>query len=508
VSDLTEAVRAGGLLRPGRSVVVLLSGGRDSTCLLDVAVRVAGAEAVSALHVNYGLRDAADEDERYCRELAGDLGVALEVRRAGQGDIAPAPQTGNVQAWARDARYAAAARLAGEDADIAAGHTATDQVETILYRLASSPSRRALLGMRPRDGRLVRPLLSFTRAQTAAHCTQRGLRWREDESNASEAYARSRIRHGLVPALEAAHPAAQANVLALAEILRQEGEVLEELIDTVLDGRSEIALATLRTLAPALRRLVVQRLADAVAGGPAAGVARRADEVAAMSDTGIAALDLPHGVRATVESGVVRFGRTPPMRSPPEGSPPARPRTLHSPVVSDDPAIGEILVPSEDLNRRVRELGEEVSRDYAGKNLLLIGVLKGAVFFLSDLMRHIDIPVEVDFMAVASYGSATKTSGVVRILKDLDAAIEGRDVLIVEDIVDSGLTLQYLLRNLAGRNPASLEVCALLTKPARRKVDLSTRYVGFEIPDRFAIGYGLDHAERYRNLPYVAALDV
>jgi hypoxanthine phosphoribosyltransferase len=169
-------------------------------------------------------------------------------------------------------------------------------------------------------------------------------------------------------------------------------------------------------------------------------------------------------------------------------------------------AIGDILVPEEDLSRRVRELAAEVSRDYADKDLLLIGVLKGAVFFLSDLMRHLDIPVEVDFMAVASYGSATKSSGVVRILKDLDAAIEGRDVLIVEDIVDSGLTLQYLLRNLAGRNPASLEVCALLMKPERQKVNLQTRYVGFEIPDRFAIGYGLDHAERYRNLRYVAAL--
>jgi hypoxanthine phosphoribosyltransferase len=174
--------------------------------------------------------------------------------------------------------------------------------------------------------------------------------------------------------------------------------------------------------------------------------------------------------------------------------------------VDADGAIGDILVSEEDLTRRVRELAAEVSHDYAGKDLLLIGVLKGAVFFLSDLMRHLDIPVEVDFMAVASYGSATKSSGVVRILKDLDAAIEGRDVLIVEDIVDSGLTLQYLLRNLAGRSPASLEVCALLIKPERQKVDLATRYVGFEIPDRFAIGYGLDHAERYRNLPYVAAL--
>jgi hypoxanthine phosphoribosyltransferase len=171
-----------------------------------------------------------------------------------------------------------------------------------------------------------------------------------------------------------------------------------------------------------------------------------------------------------------------------------------------DPEVGEVLVNAEELKRRVAELGEEISRDYEGRRLLLVGVLKGAVFFLSDLMRYIDIPVEVDFMAVASYGSATDSSGVVRILKDLDAAIEDRDVLIVEDIVDSGLTLQYLLRNLGSRNPRTLEVCALLTKPERAKVDLPARYVGFEIPDRFVVGYGLDYGERHRNLPFVAVL--
>ena len=168
--------------------------------------------------------------------------------------------------------------------------------------------------------------------------------------------------------------------------------------------------------------------------------------------------------------------------------------------------IGEILVQPDDLKRRVRELGEQISVDYADRDLLLIGVLKGAVFFLSDLMRNIAIPCEVDFMAVASYGSATDSSGVVRIIKDLDASIEGRDVLIVEDIVDSGLTLQYLLRNLGARDPRTIEVCSLLTKPERRKVDLEPQYVGFEIPNRFVIGYGLDHAERFRNLPYVATL--
>ncbi len=169
-------------------------------------------------------------------------------------------------------------------------------------------------------------------------------------------------------------------------------------------------------------------------------------------------------------------------------------------------SIGETLVSSEDLQRRVGELGRQISEEYAGRDLFMVGVLKGAVLFLADLMRNIEGPCEIDFMAVSSYGSQTDSSGVVRIMKDLDAPIEGRDVLIIEDIIDSGLTLQYLMRNLRARNPASLEVCALLTKPERLRVDLSPKYVGFEIPNRFAIGYGLDHAQRYRNLSYVAAL--
>jgi len=172
-----------------------------------------------------------------------------------------------------------------------------------------------------------------------------------------------------------------------------------------------------------------------------------------------------------------------------------------------EPGIGETLVSNEDLQRRVAELGRQISEEYAGRDLFMVGVLKGAVLFLADLMRHIDVPCEIDFMAVSSYGSQTDSSGVVRILKDLDAPIEGRDVLIVEDIIDSGLTLQYLMRNLKARNPASLEVCSLLTKPERLRVDLSPKYVGFEIPNRFAVGYGLDYAQRYRNLSYVAALD-
>ncbi|HEY1365566.1 MAG TPA: hypoxanthine phosphoribosyltransferase [Gaiellaceae bacterium] len=169
-------------------------------------------------------------------------------------------------------------------------------------------------------------------------------------------------------------------------------------------------------------------------------------------------------------------------------------------------AVDEILIDEQTLQARIAELGESVSADYAGRDLLLIGVLKGAVFFMADLMRRLTVPCEIDFMAISSYGASTDSSGVVRILKDLDINIEGRDVLVVEDIIDSGLTLSYLIRNLEAREPATLEICALMTKPDRREIDVPVRYVGFEIPNRFVIGYGLDFAERYRNLPYVGVL--
>jgi hypoxanthine phosphoribosyltransferase len=169
-------------------------------------------------------------------------------------------------------------------------------------------------------------------------------------------------------------------------------------------------------------------------------------------------------------------------------------------------AVDEVLIDEHTLQNRIGELGESISADYAGRDLLLIGVLKGAVFFMADLMRRLTVPCEIDFMAISSYGASTDSSGVVRILKDLDINIEGRDVLVVEDIIDSGLTLSYLIRNLEAREPATLEICALMTKPARREIDVPVRYVGFEIPNRFVIGYGLDFAERYRNLPYVGVL--
>jgi tRNA(Ile)-lysidine synthase len=304
-AELLARVEAGGLLAGPAPVLAMLSGGRDSVCMLDLAVRARGPEGVSALHVNYGLREGAGEDERHCTELCLRLGVSLEVERPVRPEGA-----GNLQAWARETRYAAAARLAeASGATIVTGHTADDQVETILYRLASSPSRRALLGMRALDGRLARPLLGTTRAETTAYCEERDLPWRDDPSNEEADYKRNLVRRELVPALEKIHPAARENVLRTAALLRAEAELLDSLVDAELGGGREVPPGRIShqrfaELHPALRRLVLQRLADEAAGRPVAGAARFAEQVAGLTRGG-SALDLGGGVRAVLAGGVL-----------------------------------------------------------------------------------------------------------------------------------------------------------------------------------------------------------
>ncbi len=290
-------VRATGLL--AGPVVVLYSGGRDSTCLLDLAVRLAGP--VTALHLNYGLRDAAGDDEAHCAATCERLGVELAVHRPRR------PESGNVQAWARDQRYAEAARLAlTRGALVAAGHTSTDQVETVLYRLAASPGRRALLGMPARSGRLVRPLLGVTREETAAYCRERGLEWREDASNPDS--MRGGLRERLLPALRELHPAAEQNILRTLALLRDEAAVLDAAAEAALgDGPPE--LAALAALPPALARLAIQRLADKAAGGEAPAVADRLAAILALGGHGTASLDLPGGLRAVVTYGRLAIER-------------------------------------------------------------------------------------------------------------------------------------------------------------------------------------------------------
>jgi tRNA(Ile)-lysidine synthase len=298
-TNLVDRVAVTGLIEPGRSLVVMCSGGADSTCLLAIAVEL-GAQA-TALHVNYGLRgNESDGDEASCRELCDRLGVALQAEKA------PPKPAGNTQAWARDIRYAAAELLANRHgASIAVGHTATD-----LYRLATSPGRRALQGMESQRDNIVRPLLAAaaTRDETAAFCTDRALPWRDDSSNADRSYARVRVRDGLLPALLAVDSRAHDNVLRTADILRAEGEVLDELVNSVLDGRQEIGADELRALNPALARLVLRRLAEAATGRSGARTATRLEEILALQS---GALDTGDGARAEVRNGRLRVIPTP-----------------------------------------------------------------------------------------------------------------------------------------------------------------------------------------------------
>jgi tRNA(Ile)-lysidine synthase len=310
-----EAVRATGLLDGGRPLVAMLSGGRDSVCLLDLAAALYPSGALSALHINYGLRAAAAAEQRHCEALCERLGVELSLVRAAEYSPAPrGPGEGNLQAWARELRYAAAERLADErEGLIATGHTASDQVETILYRLAASPGRRALLGMPAAEGRLMRPLLTVTREQTAAYCVERGLSWCEDESNDDEAYARVRVRAGVVPALRAVHPAAESNMLRTARLLREETELLEGLVDAELAGAQSIATTRLELLPVALARLIVVRLAEDAAGTYVPQAGERVGELLALAKRGgRAELHVGGQVGAVIAGGVLRMRLLPP----------------------------------------------------------------------------------------------------------------------------------------------------------------------------------------------------
>ncbi|HMD51101.1 MAG TPA: tRNA lysidine(34) synthetase [Solirubrobacteraceae bacterium] len=329
--QVLEAVRSGGLLGGEGPVVAMLSGGRDSSCLLDVAVRLRGAAAVRALHVNYGLRECATTDERHCVALCEGLGVHLEVVHAPSAEAPGGPPdggagarkgawervqapSGNLQAWAREIRYGAGLRLAeASDGVLAAGHTSSDQVETILYRLAASPGRRALLGMPEREGRLVRPLLGVSREQTAEYCRERRLGWREDESNEDLRFARTRVRVGLLPALRAVHPAAEANVLRTAALLREETELLDGLVASELGQGGAIALPRLEELPSALARMVVIRLAEEASGSFVPQAGDRVQELIALGRRGgRAELHVGGRAGAVVEDGRLRMIRLPP----------------------------------------------------------------------------------------------------------------------------------------------------------------------------------------------------
>ncbi len=455
-----------------------MSGGADSLALLLLA-RAAGC-VVTAFHVDHGLRPGSAAEADVVAAAAARVDARVECRRA---MVTPGP---NLEAHARQARFAVL------PSGVATGHTMDDQTETILVNLLRGAGADGLAGMAPGPRH---PLLALRRHETHALCAAAGLVPVCDVSNDDPAYVRNRVRHELLPLC--AEVAGRDPVPLLARqagVLRDEVALLDSLASDALPDPAD-ARAVAQTRRPLARRALRRWLREETDGAhpPTQAEVDRALAVASGAALGT---ELSGGWRVRRTRGRLRVepgrsGNVTPVTPDEDGA---------GVPAWAEPDVGPVLVDADRLTARVAELGAQITHDYAVEPPLLVAVLKGAMLFMSDLCREIALPVDVDFMAVSSYGSATKTSGVVRIVKDLDSELAGRHVLVVEDIIDSGLTLNYLRRYLAARQPKSVEVCALLVKEGEQRVDLDLRYIGFTIPPDFVVGYGLDVAERYRNL--------
>jgi hypoxanthine phosphoribosyltransferase len=471
---------------PPVALTCAVSGGADSLALLVLAV--AAGCAVEAVHVDHGLRAGSAQEADVVRDAAERFGARFRALRV------EVPDGPNLEARARRAR------LGVLPADVATGHTMDDQAETVLVNLLRGSGLDGLAAMRPGSRH---PILGLRRRETVEVCRAVGLVPVVDLSNDDPRHLRNRVRHELLPFCADLAGRDPVPILARTAALAA-GDV------ALLEARSADAVpdpADARALAGAptgLARRAVRQWLRVPEGPGAAGTVSYPPSAGEVSRVlGVAA----GAARATEIAGGRRVRRTRGrlvVESAPSGNLPAvTPGAATAAERWPGPTVGESLVSPGDLAARVAELGAAITADYAADPPLLVGVLKGAMLFMSDLCREIQLPVDVDFMAVSSYGSATRTSGVVRIVKDLDAELTDRHVLVVEDIIDSGLTLNYLRRYLQARRPASVEVCALLVKEGVQRVDLDLRYVGFRIPSSFVVGYGLDVAERFRNLPGV-----
>jgi len=483
-------------LEPGALVLAACSGGADSLALAAaLAVEAPRRRLLAgAITVDHGL--TADSAQQAARVLTQVRELGLVVAESVRVTVAG---PGGPEAAARRARYAAlesgAVRLGA--VAVLLGHTRDDQAETVLLGLARGAGARSLAGMPTRRGPLRRPLLELSRATTVAACAAEGLQAWFDPHNGDPAYARVRVRQRALPVLEETlGPGVTAALARTADLLRADADALDAIAADAhrqalaVDGGLDVAVLARLPTAVRTRVLRAAALAAGSPGGALSAVHVSALDALVTDWHGQQAVALPGSL-----AGVRRSGRL--HISEPTG------RELGLSYEAD---ISSVVVSAEQIQGKLEELAAAIDADYAGREVLLVGVLKGAVMVMADLARKLTVPVTMDFMAVSSYGSATSSSGVVRILKDLDRDIAGQHVLIVEDIIDSGLTLSWLLRNVRSRGPASVEICALLRKREAAQTDLDIRYVGFDIPSEFVVGYGLDYAERYRTLPFVGLL--
>ena len=462
-------------------LAVACSGGPDSSALAVLAM--ATGRDVTLHHVDHGLRPNSDHDAHHVKDLAAFLGLGFV------GHVVVVDHSANPEARARMARQSVLPRGA------ATGHTMDDQAETVLLNILRGTGIDGLSAMEYGEHH---PLLRIRRRQTHELCRLMGLSVVLDETNEDQRFLRNKVRSQLLPLFDSVGERDSIPLLArLASVAKADRDLLNELSElTVSDPRDVAALRQVPD--PLARRALRTWIREQRSTGSPAYPPSEAEmeRIMAVVRGEVRATQLSGGASVARTKGRLRFetgdsGTLEVMTDSEEG--------VHPPKWAAHD-LGDAIVSPAAIRQRVRELGAQITADYADNPPLLVCVLKGAMHFMSDLAKEIELPVDVDFMAVSSYGSATQTSGVVRIVKDLDADLSGRHVLVIEDIIDSGLTLNYLRKYLSARGPASIEVCALLLKDGEQRIEPDYRYVGFTIPSAFVVGYGLDVAEKYRNL--------
>ena len=495
---------------PVQKIVIAVSGGADSLALADLINRARQKFKleICIAHFEHGLRgqDSID-DAIFVENFAKSLNVKFFCESGKVADFA-AENKISVETAARVLRYEFLAKVRKNlnfDA-ITLAHHANDQAETVLIRLLRGSTSTGLAAMQfltnSPYGLLIRPLLRFKKSELENYCKQRGIIPRIDATNFETVATRNKIRLELLPALEKFNPALVETLCRFAETSAAETDFINSEVEKIFPAvvkNKKILREEFLKLHTALQREVIKKFVGEVAGGVKDFGFVHFENVRKILTNNLAGVELPRNLRADLKRGKLSITENFKITNKMKGM-----VTLKT----KEDYIEKVIYSEEEIAKRVKEISAQISEDYKdiSKPLLTVGILNGAVIFYTDIVRRLTIPVHFDFMIASSYDANTHTSGKVNILKNLDNDPKGRDILLIEDIIDSGTTMNYLVNYFKEKGAASVKVCTLLDKPSRRKIEVKLDYIGFEVPDEFIVGYGLDFAQHYRNLPYLGIL--